>query len=118
MPARLLAAVGSSRGQARVALAADLAVTVEGLGKGSKRGIVHATTETQHKVKRRLLLNIIVRQRAAVLKLLAREDETLLIRGNALLVLDLGLHVVNGVRCLNIESNGLTRQGLDENLDT
>ena len=37
-----------------------------------------------------------------------------MIRGNALLVLDLGLDVVDGVARLNVEGNGLTRQGLDE----
>jgi hypothetical protein len=42
-------------------------------------------------VKGRLLLDVVVRKGAAVLELLAGEDETLLIRGNSLLVLDLGL---------------------------
>jgi hypothetical protein len=36
-----------------------------------------------------LLLDVVVRQSAAVLKLLAREDQALLVRRNALLVLDL-----------------------------
>jgi len=34
-------------------------------------------------------------QSATILELLASEDETLLIRGDSLLVLDLGLDVVN-----------------------
>ena len=55
----------------------------------------------------RLLLDVVVRKGAAVLELLAGEDETLLIGGNALLVLDLGLDVVNGVRGLDIEGDGL-----------
>ena len=48
-------------------------------------------------MQRRLLLDVVVAQRPAVLQLLAREDESLLIRRNALLVLDLALHVVDGV---------------------
>jgi hypothetical protein len=48
-------------------------------------------------VKRRLLLDVVVRERTAVLELLAGKDQTLLIRRNALLVLDLGLHVLDGV---------------------
>ena len=60
------------------------------------------------------LLDVVVAQSAAILKLLAGEDQTLLIRGNALLVLDLGLDVVDGVARLDVEGNGLTRQGLDE----
>ena len=39
----------------------------------------------------RLLLDVVVRKGAAVLELLAGEDETLLVGGDALLVLDLGL---------------------------
>ena len=64
----------------------------------------------------RLLLDVVVRESAAVLKLLASEDEALLIGGNTLLVLDLGLHVVNGVGWLDLEGNGLASQSLDENL--
>ena len=44
-----------------------------------------------------LLLNVVVAQSSSVFQLLASEDEPLLVRRNALLVLDLGLHVVNGV---------------------
>eukprot|EP00966_Prymnesium_polylepis_P078326 1815972-Prymnesium_polylepis.3 len=51
--------------------------------------------KAQHEVERRLLLDVVVRERAAVLQLLAREDDTLLVGRDALLVLDLGLHVVN-----------------------
>eukprot|EP00968_Pinguiococcus_pyrenoidosus_P002138 scaffold111_cov252-Pinguiococcus_pyrenoidosus.AAC.6 len=57
-----------------------------------------------------------VRQRAAVLQLLAGEDEALLIGRNAFFVLDLGLHVLDGVRRLHIERDGLARQGLHEDL--
>ena len=55
------------------------------------------SSEAQHQMQRRLLLDVVVAQRPAVLQLLAREDESLLIRRNALLVLDLALHVVDGV---------------------
>ena len=67
-------------------------------------------------MKGRLLLDVVVRKGTAVLELLAGEDETLLIGGDALLVLDLGLDVVNGVRGLDVEGDGLAGQGLDENL--
>ena len=42
--------------------------------------------------------NDVVRERAAVLELPAGEDETLLVEGNALRALDLGLHRLDGVR--------------------
>ena len=41
-----------------------------------------------------LLLNVVVGQSAAILELLAGEDQTLLVRRDALLILDLGLDVV------------------------
>jgi len=43
------------------------------------------------------LLDVVVGKSASILKLLAGEDQTLLVRGNALLVLDLALNVVNSV---------------------
>ena len=42
-----------------------------------------AAAESENKVKGGLLLNVIIRQSPAVLQLLAREDQTLLIRGNS-----------------------------------
>ena len=41
-------------------------------------------------MERRLLLDVVVAERTAVLQLLTREDKTLLVRRNTLLVLDLG----------------------------
>ena len=67
-------------------------------------------------MKRGLLLNVVVAQSAPVLQLLASEDKSLLVRWNALLILDLGLHVVNGVRRLNLQRDRLPREGLDEDL--
>merc|ERR1712022_38473 len=77
---------------------------------------LHTSTKAQHKMKRRLLLDIVVLQGAAILKLLAREDEALLVRRDPLLVLDLGLHSLDGVGALDLESDSLARQGLDEDL--
>merc|ERR1711936_671327 len=46
------------------------------------------------------------------------EDKALLIGRDALLVLDLGFHVVDGVRGLNLEGDSLAREGLNEDLHT
>jgi hypothetical protein len=77
---------------------------------------LHSTTKTENKMKGRLLLNIVVRKSAAVLKLLAGKDEALLIGWDTLLVLNLGLHVVNGIRRLDLQGNGFARESLDEDL--
>ena len=78
--------------------------------------MVHAATQTEHQVKRRLLLDVVVGERAAVLELLAREDEALLVGWDALLVLDLALHHVDGVARIHLQENPLARQGLDKDL--
>merc|ERR1740115_710610 len=78
--------------------------------------LLAATAQAQHQVQRRLLLDVVVRQSATVLELLAREDQTLLVRRDTLLVLDLGLDVLDGVAALHLERDGLARQCLDEDL--
>ncbi|KAF1361509.1 hypothetical protein EJ07DRAFT_47046, partial [Lizonia empirigonia] len=65
-------------------------------------------TETEDQVESRLLLDVVVGESAAVLELLAGEDQALLVRGNALLVLDLGLDIVwSNVRRLHLEGDSL-----------
>ena len=54
-----------------------------------------------------LLLNVIIRESATVLELLASKDQALLVRRDALLVLNLALDVVVGIRGLNLEGDGL-----------
>ena len=60
------------------------------------------------------LLDVIVAKSAAILELLASENQTLLVRWNALFVLNLGLDIVDRVARFHLESNGFARQGLDK----
>ena len=78
--------------------------------------VSETTTEAEHQVEGGLLLDVVIGKSAAVLELLASEDESLLIGRDALLILDLSLDVVDGVRRLDLESDSFTREGLDENL--
>jgi len=64
------------------------------------------------------LLDVVVRESAAILKLLSSEDKTLLIGRDAFFVLDLGLYVLDGVTWLDLEGDGLACEGLDEDLHT
>lgn len=50
----------------------------------------------------------VVRKGPAVLKLLSGEDQTLLVRGDTLLVLDLGLDIVDSVGGLDLKGDGLS----------
>ncbi len=75
-----------------------------------------SSTQTKHQVEGALLLDVVVTQGTTILKLLAREDQTLLIRGDALLALDLGLDVLDGVRRRDLQSDSLARERLHEDL--
>ena len=88
----------------------------DGLAGKSLDEDLHTTSETEHQVEGGLLLDVVIRKSAAVLELLAGEDEALLIGRNALLVLDLGLDIVDGVGGLNLEGDGLAGEGLHEDL--
>jgi hypothetical protein len=77
---------------------------------------LHATTEAEDKVKGRLLLDVVVSKGPAILQLLASEDETLLVRGDALLILDLSLDIIDGVRGLHLEGDSLAGQCLHKDL--
>jgi len=90
----------------------------DGLSRQCLHKDLHTSTKTKNQVKSGLLLDVVVTQGTAVLQLLTCKDQTLLIRGNPLLVLDLSLHVVDGVRRLNIQGDGLSRQCLHKDLHT
>ena len=61
-----------------------------------------------------LLLDVIIRESATIFKLLAGEDQALLVRWNTLLILDLGLNIIDCIRGLDFKGDGLAREGLDD----
>jgi len=77
---------------------------------------VHASTKPKHEVEGGLLLDVVILEGAAILKLLASEDEALLIGWDPLLVLDLGLDRIDCVCALDLEGNGLAGECFDEDL--
>ena len=77
---------------------------------------LHTTTEAENQMEGRLLLDVVVAESTSVFELLASEDETLLVRWDTFLVLDLGLHIVNSVGWLNLKCDGLASQSLNKNL--
>ena len=70
--------------------------------------LLASSTQTEHQVKSGLLLDVVVRKSATVLELLSSENQTLLIWGNSLLVLNLSLHVLDRIGGLDVESNSLS----------
>jgi len=83
-----------------------------------RRPTLLATAQTEHQVEGRLLLDVVVGESTTILKLLASEDETLLIWRNAFLVLDLCFDVLDRVAGLHLQGDGLSGQRLDEDLHT
>merc|ERR1719191_2376634 len=63
-----------------------------------------------------LLGGVVVGQSPAILQLLASKDQPLLVWGNSLLVLDLGLDILDRVRGLPLKGDSLAREGLHEDL--
>ncbi len=84
-------------------------------GKGLDE-YLHATPKAKNQVQGALLLDVVVAQGPTILKLLASEDKALLVGRNAFLILDLRLHVVDGIRRLHLKGDGLACEGLHENL--
>jgi len=63
-----------------------------------------------------LLLDVVVGKGSAVFELLSSEDESLLIRGNSFLVLDLSLDVFDAVGVFDIEGDGFSCECFNEDL--
>jgi len=56
-----------------------------------------SSSESEDQVEGRLLLDVVIRQSATILKLLSGKDQSLLVWWDPLLILDLSLHIFNGV---------------------
>jgi len=67
-------------------------------------------------MQRRLFLDIVVRERATVLKLLPCKNESLLIWRDPFLVLDASFDVFDRICWLDLQCDRLTRECLDKNL--
>merc|ERR1719391_1028760 len=69
----------------------------DGLASESFHKDLHSAAQSEDKVQSTLLLDVVVRQGAPIFQLLPSKDETLLVRRNTFLVLDLCLHIFNSV---------------------
>ena len=65
-----------------------------------------------------LFLDIVVTESSAVFQLFSGKDQSLLIGWDAFLILDLSFHILNGIWRLNVKSDGLSSQSLNEDLHT
>jgi len=77
---------------------------------------LHTSSQSQNKMESAFLLDVVIRKSSSVLELLSSKDQPLLVWGNAFLILNLGLHVLNGIRGLDLKSDGFPSKGLNEDL--
>merc|ERR1712213_206708 len=90
----------------------------DGLSSESLDKDLHTSSQSKHKMKSTLFLDVVVGEGSSIFQLLSSKDQSLLIWGNSFLVLDLGLDILNRVRRLNLKGDGLASQGLDKDLHT
>ena len=88
----------------------------DGLSSESLDKDLHSSSKSEHQMESRLLLDVVVRESSAILKLLSGKDQSLLIWWDAFLILNLGLHVFDSVSRFDVQGDGLSGEGLDENL--
>jgi len=91
---------------------------IEGNGLSGKsfNENLHSTSKSEDEMKGRFLLDVVIGKGSSIFKLLSSEDESLLIWWDSFLVLDLSFDVLNGVCWLDIKGDGLTSEGLNEDL--
>merc|ERR1711962_1250183 len=77
---------------------------------------LHTSSQPQNKVKSGLFLDVVVRQSPAILQLFTSKDQSLLVWGDALLILDLGFHILDGIGWFHLECDGLACQCLHKDL--
>ena len=88
--------------------AAAAAVAVAGaVAVAAAAAAVLRRPRTPHKMECGLVLDVVLRQCAVILKLLVCEGQPLLVCRNFFHSLDHGLDKVNGVRCVGVQVNGL-----------
>ena len=103
MTALLLAAIGGTGWKTGVTFSANGLVAIESLGQQGQCRIVDSATKTKDEVQGGFLLDVVITQSASIFQLLSSEDQSLLVRRNAFLVLDLGLDIINRITGLDIE---------------
>jgi len=79
---------------------------------------LHSTSEAENKMESGLFLDVVVGESSSIFQLFSGENESLLVRRDSFLVLDLGFDVLDRIRRLNVKSDSLSSEGLDENLHT
>merc|ERR1712126_679614 len=76
-------------------LVLDLGLKSDGLASQGLDEDLHTSSEPEDQMQGALLLDVVIGKSSSILQLLSSEDQSLLVRRNTFLVLDLGLDVLN-----------------------
>jgi len=77
---------------------------------------LHTAVKKYNQVKDGFILDVVVRKSSVILELFVSEDQTLLIKRYAFLVLDRSLNVLDGIGSFYLESDRLASKSVDEDL--
>ncbi len=103
----LFPAVDSSGMQACITFAANHFVLIVLPSQLHQGWLNNTTTKPQNQMEGRFFLDIVVSKSAAILELLSSKDQSLLVRRNTFLILDLSLDIVDGIAGFDLEGDGL-----------
>ncbi len=77
-----------------------------------------SSQKSQHQVKSAFLLDVVVTQHHGVIQLLSSKDESLLIGWDSFFVLNLGLHLGNGIGAFGIDGHCSSSESFHEDLES
>ena len=77
-----------------------------------------SSSKSQDQVESGFLLDVVIGKSSSILKLLSSEDKSLLIWRDTFLILDLSFDVLDSISWLDIKGDGLSSEGLNEDLHT
>ena len=106
--ASLLTAVVSTRGETRVALAANHLLAVVLLGEGGEGGLDHTTSHLEEHFNGGFTRNVVGTDGLSVVEFLAGENEALVVSVDVLLLLKHHLHRLHGLSGLDLERDGVS----------
>merc|ERR1719148_306048 len=74
------------------------------------------TSKTKNKMKGGLLLDVVIGESTAIFQLFTSENQSLLVGRNTFFILNLLLHVLNGITGFDVKGDSLAGQSFNENL--
>merc|ERR1712159_456749 len=75
---------------------------------------LHTTSQSKNQMQCGLFLNIVIAQCSSIFQLFSSKNQSLLIWWDSFFVLDFSFDIIDGIRWFDIECDGLSGEGFDE----